>query len=42
MKFGSRMDVFLPAGSTLHAKVGEKVVGGVTVMATLPEGDRHG
>jgi phosphatidylserine decarboxylase len=42
MKFGSRMDIFLPAGTTLHAKVGEKVVGGVTVMATLPEGARHG
>ena len=41
MKFGSRMDIFLPAGTTMHAKVGEKVVGGVTVMATLPEG-RHG
>ena len=38
MKFGSRMDIFLPQGSTLHATVGEKVVGGVTVMATLPEG----
>ena len=42
MKFGSRMDIFLPAGTTMHAKVGEKVVGGVTVMATLPEGERHG
>ena len=42
MKFGSRMDIFIPAGSTIHAKVGEKVVGGVTVMATLPEGNRHG
>ena len=42
MKFGSRMDIFIPAGSTIHTKVGEKVVGGVTVMATLPEGNRHG
>ena len=42
MKFGSRMDIFLPKGSTLHATVGEKVVGGVTVMATLPEGGLHG
>jgi phosphatidylserine decarboxylase len=42
MKFGSRMDIFLPKGSTLHATVGEKVVGGVTVMATLPEGGHHG
>jgi phosphatidylserine decarboxylase len=36
MKFGSRMDVFLPAGSAIHAQVGAKVVGGVTVIATLP------
>ena len=42
MKFGSRMDIFLPKGTTIHSKVGEKVIGGVTVMATLPEGDRHG
>jgi phosphatidylserine decarboxylase len=35
MKFGSRMDVFLPAGATLHSHVGDHVVGGVTVMATL-------
>jgi len=42
MKFGSRMDIFVPAGSTLLTKVGEKVVGGVTVVATLPEGVRHG
>jgi phosphatidylserine decarboxylase len=36
MKFGSRMDVFIPAGSTIHTQVGAKVVGGVTVIATLP------
>jgi phosphatidylserine decarboxylase len=37
MKFGSRMDVFLPRTATIHAHVGEKVVGGVTVLATLSE-----
>ena len=37
MKFGSRMDVFLPQDATLHATVGEKVVGGVTVLAMLPD-----
>jgi phosphatidylserine decarboxylase len=37
MKFGSRMDIFIPSGSTLHAKIGDKVVGGVTVLAMLPE-----
>ena len=37
MKFGSRMDVFLPRDATLRTKVGDKVVGGVTVMAMLAE-----
>lgn len=36
MKFGSRMDVFLPEGATIHTRVGDRVVGGVTVVATLP------
>lgn len=36
MKFGSRMDVFVPAGSTLHAAVGDRVVAGITHIATLP------
>jgi phosphatidylserine decarboxylase len=36
MKFGSRMDVFLPMGSVIQTQVGAKVVGGVTVIATLP------
>jgi phosphatidylserine decarboxylase len=35
MKFGSRMDVFVPLDATLHVRVGETVVGGVTVIATL-------
>jgi phosphatidylserine decarboxylase len=35
MKFGSRMDVFVPLDATLHVRVGETVVGGVTVVATL-------
>jgi phosphatidylserine decarboxylase len=37
MKFGSRMDIFLPGDATVHTKVGEKVVAGVTVLATMPE-----
>jgi phosphatidylserine decarboxylase len=37
MKFGSRMDVFLPIDAAIHTKVGDKVVGGVTVLAMLPE-----
>jgi len=35
MKFGSRMDVFLPRSATVHARVNDKVVGGRTVIATL-------
>jgi phosphatidylserine decarboxylase len=35
MKFGSRMDVFLPVSAVVHAKVNDKVVGGQTVVATL-------
>jgi phosphatidylserine decarboxylase len=35
MKFGSRMDVFVPIDAVLHTKVGDTVVGGVTVIATL-------
>ena len=37
MKFGSRMDVFFPREAALQAKVGEKVVGGVTILASLPD-----
>lgn len=35
MKFGSRMDVFLPLSATIRVKVGEKVVAGETTIATL-------
>ena len=35
MKFGSRMDVFLPASATLLVKEGERVRGGLTVIARL-------
>jgi phosphatidylserine decarboxylase len=35
MKFGSRMDVFLPPDAVLKVSVGDKVVGGVTVIAAL-------
>ena len=35
MKFGSRMDVFVPLDATIHVRVGETVVGGVTVIAAL-------
>jgi phosphatidylserine decarboxylase len=35
MKFGSRMDVFLPISATIQVKVGEVVRGGETVIAVL-------
>ena len=35
MKFGSRMDVFLPTEAELRVQVGQQVVGGETVLATL-------
>jgi phosphatidylserine decarboxylase len=35
MKFGSRMDVFLPVEATLLVSVGDRVVGGETVLATF-------
>jgi phosphatidylserine decarboxylase len=35
MKFGSRMDVFLPMEATLLVSVGDRVVGGETVLATF-------
>lgn len=35
MKFGSRMDVFLPMDADLLVSVGQRVAGGETVLATL-------
>ena len=35
MKFGSRMDVFLPVAAELRVSVGDKVIGGETVIAKL-------
>jgi len=35
MKFGSRIDLFLPVSATVTAKVGDKVVGGESTLATL-------
>jgi phosphatidylserine decarboxylase len=36
IRFGSRVDVFLPVGSTVMAKLGDRVVAGTTVLAELP------
>jgi phosphatidylserine decarboxylase len=35
MKFGSRMDVFLPPSARLFVRSGERVRGGETVLAEL-------
>ena len=37
IRFGSRVDVFFPVGSTLRARVGETTVAGVTILAELPK-----
>lgn len=37
IKFGSRIDVFLPIGSEIHVGLEQKVKGRETVLATLPK-----
>lgn len=37
IKFGSRVDLFLPLGTKILVKPGEHVVGGKTVIAALPQ-----
>jgi phosphatidylserine decarboxylase len=37
IRFGSRVDVFVPVGSTIRVKVGDKPSAGVTVLAELPQ-----
>ncbi len=39
MKFGSRMDVFLPSDVRLQVEVGQMVVAGETILATLRRDD---
>lgn len=40
IKFGSRVDVLLPACAELRVKVGQRVKGGATVLAFLSAGER--
>jgi phosphatidylserine decarboxylase len=42
MKFGSRMDVFLPTDAQLLVSVGQQVVAGETVLARLAPSTAHG
>jgi len=41
IKFGSRVDVILPASAAIRVTVGQAVKGGATVLATMPQGDRR-
>jgi phosphatidylserine decarboxylase len=36
IRFGSRVDVFLPAGSSIRAKLGDVTSAGVTILGELP------
>jgi len=37
MRFGSRMDIWLPSEAEIAVKVGDNVKGGTSVLARLPE-----
>ena len=39
IKFGSRVDVLLPAEAILRVRVGERVKGGASVLAAMPGGE---
>jgi phosphatidylserine decarboxylase len=39
MRFGSRMDVFLPTSAELAVRIGQQVAGGETVLAVLRRPD---
>jgi phosphatidylserine decarboxylase len=40
IKFGSRVDVVVPAGAQVQVKVGQRVKGGESVLAVMPPGAR--
>jgi phosphatidylserine decarboxylase len=39
IKFGSRVDLFLPVGTKIEVDLRQKVKGGITVIGTLPDGE---
>ena len=41
IKFGSRVDVVIPAEAELRVKKGERVKGGSSVLAAMPGGERR-
>jgi phosphatidylserine decarboxylase len=36
IRFGSRTDCYMPKGTDVRVKVGDRVIGGVTVVGLLP------
>jgi phosphatidylserine decarboxylase len=38
IKFGSRVDVLLPTEAVLQVKVGDRVNGGLSILASMPQG----
>ncbi len=40
IKFGSRVDVLIPASARLRVKVGDRVKGGASILAVAPAGER--
>jgi phosphatidylserine decarboxylase len=36
IRFGSRTDCYMPRGTTVHVAQGDRVIGGVTVLGSLP------
>ncbi|UCC74814.1 MAG: phosphatidylserine decarboxylase family protein [Gemmatimonadota bacterium] len=38
IRFGSRVDVYLPKDAVPNVRIGERAVGGITVLANLPGG----
>jgi phosphatidylserine decarboxylase len=41
IRFGSRVDTYLPAGSTVLVEPGQRTIGGETVIAELPSSPAH-
>jgi phosphatidylserine decarboxylase len=37
IRFGSRVDIYVPTGSTVLVEPGQRTIGGETVLAELPE-----
>ncbi len=40
IKFGSRVDLYIPLGSTIHVKPGDHVKGGITTLAHFPSSSK--